>query len=69
MIEFRVCWSAATDVSFRGEGIWHQAKEGESAEEVELRLVKGRRSLPEGMNLALGESGFEWWVETRETNS
>lgn len=63
-LDYRVCWAAGTNISFRGDGEWQEANPGESAEEIEDGLVKGTAS-GEGLELALLESGFEWWVETR----
>lgn len=66
MIEFRVCWAATSNASFRGKGEWQEANPGESAEEVEEGLDSGQ--IGDGLELALIESGFEWYVETREAN-
>ena len=63
-LEFRVCWSASTDIGFRGESDWQEANEGETAEEIEDDLNSGRWT--DALDIALSASGFEWWVETRE---
>lgn len=64
-IEYRVCWSASSNISFHGHGDWQEANEGETAEEIEESL-NGSGPIPEGLAMVLEESGFEWWVETRE---
>lgn len=64
-VEYRVCWAASSNVTFKDEGEWHPANPGETAEEVEESLSRGGR-LSDGMEIAINESGFEWWVETRE---
>jgi hypothetical protein len=71
MIEYRICWSASSNISFRGHGDWWPANEGESAEDVEKALngVAGGIRLPDGLEMALEGSGFDWWVETREVES
>lgn len=65
-LEYRVCWSAASNVTFRGGGEWYPANEDETTEQIEEGLSKGG-SLADGLELVIGESGFEWWVETRES--
>lgn len=68
-IEYRVCWSASSNINFKGTGDWQQANPGETAEEVEDHFGGGSGSISDGLELALGESGFEWWVETREVEA
>lgn len=65
MIEYRLCWSASSNISFRGETDWEPWSEGGTTAEVEDALYSGRQEC-EGLNEVLEASGFEWWVETRE---
>lgn len=65
-LEYRVCWAASSNGRFRGETDWAPAAEGESAEDLEASLSSSAGGIPEGLDLALNGSGFEWWVETRE---
>lgn len=68
-IEYRVCWSASSNISFRGATDWETAEDwGETAEEVETALNDTKGGTPEGLEIALDRSGFEWWVETREAS-
>jgi hypothetical protein len=64
-LRYRVCWSASSNISFRGEGEWYEANEGESREEVEENLDKGG-GISEVLELAIAESGFESWLEFEE---
>lgn len=61
MIEYRICWAASSNASFRGKSDWEEANEGETADEVEVALCN-----TDGLDMALNYSGFEWWIETRE---
>jgi hypothetical protein len=64
-LEYRVTWSASSNVTFQDEGEWHEANEDETAEEIEDALGKGD-AICDGLEMALSESGFEWSIETRE---
>lgn len=65
-IEFRLCWSASSNISFNGAADWEPwGDEDATAKEVEDALYAGRTTC-EGLGAALEASGFEWWVETRE---
>jgi hypothetical protein len=66
LIEYRICWSASSNISFRGESDWIEANAGETVVEVEDALNRGGGGLGEGFEMALELSGFEWWIETRE---
>lgn len=61
-MEYRVCWSVNGNI--RDDGGWHHANEGETASEIEDSLMRGG-PLSDGLEDALQESGFEWWIETR----
>jgi len=67
-MQYRVVWSASSNISFRGEGEWYDAEEGETAEEVEDNLTKGSGGIGDGLELVISETGLEWWVETRESD-
>lgn len=68
-VEYRVCWTASSNISFRGATPWRDGADwGEDAEEIEDALSGGALAI-EGLEIALDASGFEWTVETRETNS
>lgn len=65
-IEFKICWAASSNATFRDEGEWHKANPGETQEEIEESLSKSSGPIGDGLELAINESGFEWWIETRE---
>lgn len=65
MIEYRVCWTATTNASFQGEGEWRPWDDEEATrDQVEMALSDGG-GISDGLDAALQESGFEWWIETR----
>jgi hypothetical protein len=65
-LEYRICWAASSNISFRGNGSWRDASDwGESDEEVQDALSG---EIPDGLKEAMNSSGFEWWVETREVS-
>jgi hypothetical protein len=66
-VEFRVCWSADTNINFHGATKWERWENPEDGpEEVEMALTEDGDRLSEGLDRALLASGFNWWVETRE---
>lgn len=69
MIEWRVCWAASSNVTFRGKskwGVW-DGDEDATADEVERELTEGDGGeLPPALREAIEHAGFDWWVETRE---
>ncbi len=68
-MEYRLRWSATSNISFCGETEWTAWDEPEDdSAAIEDALIKGSGSLADGLEIVLQESGFEWWVETREAN-
>lgn len=67
MIEYRLCWSASSNINFRGETDWAPwDEEDDTAEDVDRTMNSGRVDCL-GLEEVLNASGFEWWVETRES--
>lgn len=66
MFEYRICWNAWTNITFRGATDWEIDDEAETADEVESYLYEGTNNLCLGLQIALESSGFDWWVEVRE---
>lgn len=65
VIEYRICWSANSNISFRGETDWEPWNGDEATEnEVQDALSAGPCDM-HGLQMALDASGFEWWAETR----
>lgn len=64
--EYRVCWSASSNISFHGATDWEAWGSDDSADEIEDALNVGSGTIPEGLSIALDASGFEWWAEVRE---
>jgi hypothetical protein len=75
MIEYRIGWSASSNISFDGHDDWQPwDDEDASAEDVESYLNEPERrdqhiNLPPGLEMALEASGFDWYVETREAEN
>lgn len=68
MIQYRVSWSAWSNISFRGATDWTNWDDPDATpEEIEELMTKGSLNLP-GLEEALNASGFEWSVETREVD-
>jgi hypothetical protein len=64
-VEYRVCWNASSNASFRGATDWAEWDDDEATtEDVELDLEHGGR-ICDGLEMALDGCGFEWFVETR----
>jgi hypothetical protein len=69
-IEFRVKWTASSNISFHGATPWKDGEDwGDDAEEIEDALDYLVGDLPPGLQMAMDASGFEWAVETREKPS
>lgn len=66
-VEYRVCWSASTNITFRGESEWEMYDDPTASEkQVEGALTESKGGfLSDGFEMALDLSGFEWWIETR----
>jgi hypothetical protein len=65
-LEYRIGWNASSNASFRGASDWTPANEGETRADIENALYAGSQDC-EGLGMALEYSGFDWWVETRES--
>lgn len=73
-IEYRVCWSASSNISFHGKSDWQPWEDDDEATGDEVERWVSEKSMdghigfqvPEGLETALEASGFEWNVETRE---
>lgn len=69
--QFRICWTASSNITFKGKGEWRNADDWLMADDaitqetIENALNEGGNA-SEGLALALEESGFEWWVEVKE---
>lgn len=65
-MEYRICWSASTNINFRGATDWEEW-DGyeESATEVEDALYQGDGQIAEALGIAIEASGFDYWVELR----
>lgn len=65
----RVCWAASTNASFQGAGEWRSVEDdyglSMTPSEIEEDLSRQHGALPEGLEIAIEASGFEWRVETR----
>lgn len=74
-IEYRVCWSASSNITFKGSTDWAEwdGDEGMSADEVRNALEEpegGEREVwSTALEMAAEASGFEYRVETREVES
>jgi hypothetical protein len=65
MPEYRVCWTASSNITFRGNKDWEPWTDEEAGpDDIEKALTSGSR-ISDGLELALEASGFEWWVEVR----
>lgn len=65
-MEFRICWAASSNVTFRGHSDWEEWDDPEmTEEEIQESLDPRDMKLGDGLEMALDHSGFEWWVETR----
>lgn len=67
-VEYRVRWAASSNASFQGATDWLPWEE-EGDPDSGLEGVATRLVLPDGLEMALEASGFEWWVETREAQA
>jgi len=68
-VEYRICWSASTNISFTGKTDWQEwwGDESDSEDIVHDTLGAGKMEV-EGLGEALEASGFDWWVEVREAD-
>jgi hypothetical protein len=67
MREYRIRWNASSNITFQGATDWYPWDEDANAtdEEIQSALGQGSGGLCEGFEIALEQSGFEWWAETR----
>lgn len=69
-MEYRITWSAFSNINFRGATEW-ETWEGEETTEDGIVVAVTRSldgipiSLPYGLERALEASGFDWNVEVR----
>lgn len=71
-VEYRVRYNAYSNISFHNDHAGWERWEGDedmTPSEVEAELSNGKIVIPTGLEIALERSGFEWWVEARETES
>lgn len=65
-VEYRVCWSASSNITFHGASDWEAwDDEDATAREVEDALYGGAMHC-EGLSQVIEASGLDWHVETRE---
>lgn len=64
-MEYRICWSASSNITFRGSTDWEEVEDPDQSEEEFLDMLDGNGGISDGLEMALNASGFEWWVETR----
>lgn len=66
-VEYRICWNASSNISFRGGTDWESWEDDGDPEDVLSSPEReGHVNFPLGLGIALEASGFDWWVETRE---
>jgi hypothetical protein len=66
MLQYRITWSAWSNISFTGHGEWQDwDDEDATADDIDKAMNKGKLTI-DGLEEALDKSGFEWRVETRE---
>lgn len=66
MIRYKICWSAFTNISFRGEtDVMEWTDDDGDSNDLENYIYNGDCNL-EGLSIALEASGFEWWMEMIE---
>jgi phage gp45-like len=71
MIEYRICWSASSNISFQGQTDWTAWDEPDATPDDVERALEGygqRSNFPAGFEEALEASGFEWYSEVREVS-
>jgi hypothetical protein len=70
-LEYRICWNAGSNISFRGATDWDTWDEDSAPDEVlgEPENNTQPSNLPPGLDIAIEASGFDWWIETREMSA
>lgn len=70
MIEYRVCWSASSNITFHGATEWEAWEdEDATANQIAEEMEAGSGGAPRLLAEVLEEAGLEYWLETRETES
>lgn len=65
-MEYRICWSSFSNITFRGATDWMDWGGDEDATEDEIsEELSDGGGLCQGLEEALNGSGFEWWAEIR----
>ena len=63
-LEYRICWSASSNVTFHGHSEWEEWDDDEATEDdIYTALENG--GISDGLEMALIYSGFEWSIEVR----
>jgi hypothetical protein len=62
-----LCWSASSNITFRGETDWEVWDDEDESPEVYFYSLDGPglTNMARGLGEVLEASGFDWWVETR----
>jgi hypothetical protein len=67
--EYRISWSAMSNISFKGDTGWRTWEDEyeESAEDVRRAIeeTQGRFNIPYGLEVVLEAAGIEWWCDVR----
>jgi hypothetical protein len=70
-MEYRICWSANSNITFHGATDWQDWAEtggdpDATSDDIEnIMSSEGGSGMVYGLEDAINGSGFEWWVETR----
>jgi len=65
-MEYRICWSANSNISFRGHTDWRDWDDDDGDPRAVLTETQGQLNMPQGLEDMLEAAGIEWWVEVRE---
>jgi hypothetical protein len=66
IFEWRVGWGASSNCSFGGKSEWVTWDGPEKSEATVKDAIHRGGDTSAGLERALEESGFEWWVDVRE---
>ncbi len=64
-MEYRICWSASSNISFNGSTDWDNIEDPDITIEEFENTFTDNSIVSEGLSIALEASGFEWWIETQ----